>query len=119
MYYFKQAGTGPSRRHIQGSKIAKRLPSVKYLLLQYSKIENFSKKLHTQKNGPSGAPGPASATEISIDFGFSIDRLRVKESIEYGYIRSQNESNNVHNSITQLAKDQIILVNKNNNSKHK
>ena len=38
---FKQAGTGPSRRHIQGSKIAKRLPSVKYSLLQYSKIENF------------------------------------------------------------------------------
>ena len=34
----KQAGTGPSRRHIQGSKIAKRLPSVKYSLLQYSKI---------------------------------------------------------------------------------
>ena len=29
----KQAGTGPSRRHIQGSKIAKRLPSVKYSLL--------------------------------------------------------------------------------------
>ena len=57
--------------------------------------------------------------EISIDFGFSIDRLRVEESIEYGYIRSQNESNNVHNSMTQLAKDQIILVNKNNNSKHK
>ena len=52
----KQAGTDPSRRHIQGSKIAKRLPSVKYSLLQYSKIE---KKLHTQKNeknGPSGAP---------------------------------------------------------------
>ena len=47
---WKQAGTGPSRRHIQGSKIAKRLPSVKYSLLQYSKIENFSKK-----NGPSGA----------------------------------------------------------------
>ena len=40
----KQAGTGPSRRHIQGSKIAKRLPSVKYSLLQYWKIENFSKK---------------------------------------------------------------------------
>ena len=33
----KQAGTGPSRRHIQGSKIAKGLPSVN---LQYSKIEN-------------------------------------------------------------------------------
>ena len=39
--YFKQAGTGPSGRHIQGSKIAKRLPSVN---LQYSKIENFTKK---------------------------------------------------------------------------
>ena len=56
----EQAGTGPSRRHIQGSKIAKRLASVKHSLLQYSKIENFlkkkiSKKLHTQKNGPSGA----------------------------------------------------------------
>ena len=32
----KQAGTGPSRRHIQSSKIAKGLPSVN---LQYSKIE--------------------------------------------------------------------------------
>ena len=66
-YVLRQAGTGPSRRHIQSSKIAKRLPSVKYSLLQYSKIENFSKKnfrkkLHTQKNGPSGAPGPASAS---------------------------------------------------------
>ena len=46
----KQAGTGPSRRHIQGSKMAKGLPSVN---LQYSK---------SQKNGPSGAPGPASAS---------------------------------------------------------
>ena len=44
MERLKQAGTGPSRRHIQGSKIAKRLPSVKYSLLQYSKIENFLKK---------------------------------------------------------------------------
>ena len=43
-YEGEQAGTGPSRRHIQGSKIAKRLPSVKYSLLQYSKIQNFSKK---------------------------------------------------------------------------
>ena len=41
----KQAGTSPSRRHIQGSKIAKRLPSVKYSLLQYSKIKNFSKEI--------------------------------------------------------------------------
>ena len=32
----KQAGTGPSRRHIQGSKIAKGLRSVN---IHYSKIE--------------------------------------------------------------------------------
>ena len=39
----KQAGTGPSRRHIQGSKIAKRLPSVKY---SFTVLENrnFLKK---------------------------------------------------------------------------
>ena len=50
---FKQAGTGPSRRHIQGSKIAKRLPSVKY---SFTVVENqkffenfFLKKLHTKK----------------------------------------------------------------------
>ena len=55
----KQAGTGPSRRHIQGSKIAKRLPSVKY---SFTEVENrkffenfFLKKLHTKKIGPSGA----------------------------------------------------------------
>ena len=45
----KQAGTGPGRRHIQGSKIAKRLPSVKYSLLQYSKIENFRKNYILKK----------------------------------------------------------------------
>ena len=32
-----QAGIGPSRRHIQGSKIAKRLPSVMY---SFTKLEN-------------------------------------------------------------------------------
>ena len=65
-FFKKQAGTGPSRRHIQGSKIAKRLPSVKY---SFTVLENriflkkkFSKKLHTQKNGPSGAPWLASAS---------------------------------------------------------
>ena len=36
-FCFKQAGTGPSRRHIQGSKIAKRLPSVKY---SFTVVEN-------------------------------------------------------------------------------
>ena len=53
----KQAGTGPSRRHIQGSKIAKRLPSVEY---SFTVLENrkFFEKLHTQKNGPSDARGP-------------------------------------------------------------
>ena len=64
--HLKQAGTGPSRRHVQGSKIAERLPSVKYSLLQYSKIEKFSKIFRKnyilKKNGPSGAPGPASAS---------------------------------------------------------
>ena len=49
----KQAGTGPSRRHIQGSKKAKRLPSVKY---SFTVLENrnflkkkFLKKLRTKK----------------------------------------------------------------------
>ena len=58
--FLKQAGTGPSRRHIQGSKIAKRLQSVKYSftvleIRNFLKKFFFSKKLHTQKNGPSGA----------------------------------------------------------------
>ena len=52
-YIEKQAGTGPSRRHIQGSKIAKRLPSVKYsfTVVETRKFfENFFlKKLHTKK----------------------------------------------------------------------
>ena len=38
--YQKQAGIGPSRRHIQGSKIPKGLPRVN---LQYSKIEKAKK----------------------------------------------------------------------------
>ena len=61
----KQAGTGPSRRHIQGSKIAKRLPSVKYsfTVLENRKFfENFFWKNYILKNGPSGAPGLASAS---------------------------------------------------------
>ena len=49
----EQAGTGPSRRHIRGSKIAKRLQRVN---LQYSKIEK------PKKNRPSGAPMPTSAS---------------------------------------------------------
>ena len=39
----KQAGNGPSRRHIQGSKIAKGLQSVKYSLLQYTHEEKIEK----------------------------------------------------------------------------
>ena len=59
---FKQAGTGPSRRHIQGSKIAKRLPSVKY---SFTVVENrkffekfFLKKLHTKKMDRVARRGP-------------------------------------------------------------
>ena len=40
----KQAGTGPSRSHIQGSKIAKDF-QVSSTLLQYSKIEIFWKNI--------------------------------------------------------------------------
>ena len=45
---WKQAGTGPSRRHIQRSKIAKRLPSVKY---SFTVLENrnFLKKIFFEK----------------------------------------------------------------------
>ena len=54
MIFDKQAGTDPSRRHIQGSKIAKRLPSVN---LQYSKIEN-QKMDRVARRGPlERAPG--------------------------------------------------------------
>ena len=78
----QQAGTGPSRRHIQGSKIAKRLPSVKY---SFTVLENrkflkkkFSKKLHTQKNGPSGAPGLASASPWRA----KVSQCRKTESVD-------------------------------------
>ena len=40
----KQAGTGPSRRHIQGLKIAKRLPSVKYSFTVLENRKFFQKK---------------------------------------------------------------------------
>ena len=56
----KQAGTRAGRRHIQGSKIAKGLPSVN---LQYSKIEK------SKKNEPSGAPGPASTSPWRAERG--------------------------------------------------
>ena len=48
--FLKQAGTGPSRRHVQGSKIAKGLPSVN---LQYSKIEKPKKwtEWHAKRGG--------------------------------------------------------------------
>ena len=47
-YNHKQAGTGPSRRHIQGSKIAKRLPSVKYSFTVLEN-QNFLKKKFSKK----------------------------------------------------------------------
>ena len=40
----KQAGNGPSRRHIQGSNIAKGLQGVKYSLLQDPLEEKIEKK---------------------------------------------------------------------------
>ena len=83
----KQAGTGPSRRHIQGSKIAKRLPSFKYSLLQYSKIEHFSKKkskkLPTQKNGPSAKVSQCRKTERGDPLRFfNIHSVAKHEKIE-------------------------------------
>ena len=51
----KQAGTGPSRRHIHGSKIAKGRPRVN---LQYSKIEKAKKLDRVAHRGPlARAPG--------------------------------------------------------------
>ena len=41
----KEAGNGPSRRHIQGSKIAKGLQSIKYSLLKYPQEEKNEKKI--------------------------------------------------------------------------
>ena len=37
----KQAGNGPSRRHIEDSKIAKGLRSVKYSFVQYAREEQI------------------------------------------------------------------------------
>ena len=45
--FYQQAGTGPSRRHIQGSKIAKGLPSV-----------NLQKNSKNQKMDPVARWGP-------------------------------------------------------------
>ena len=51
----EQAGTGPSRRHIRGSKIAKRLQRVN---LQYSKIEKPKKIDRVARRCPlARAPG--------------------------------------------------------------
>ena len=88
----KKAGTVPSRRHIQGSKIAKRLPSVKY---SFTVLENrkflkkkFSKKLHTQKNGPSGAPGLASASPWRAKVSQCRKTERVDPSMRFFIIHS-------------------------------
>ena len=57
-YYKEQAGNGISRWDIQGTKIAKRLPSVKYFLLQFSKIEKPKKMDQVARRGPlARAPG--------------------------------------------------------------
>ena len=60
----KQAGTGPSRRHIEGSKIAKGLPSVN---LQYSKIEKAKKMNRVARRGPlARAPGALKGGDFQI-----------------------------------------------------
>ena len=48
----EQAGNGPSRRHIQGSKIAKGLQSIKYSLLKYPHEEKFLKIVFQNFFGP-------------------------------------------------------------------
>ena len=51
----EQSGTRPSRRHIQGLKIAKGPPSVN---LQYSKIEKAKNMNRVARRGPlTRAPG--------------------------------------------------------------
>ena len=51
----EQTGTGPSRRHIQGSKIARGLPIVN---LQNSKIEKAKNMNRVARRGPlARAPG--------------------------------------------------------------
>ena len=57
----KQAGTGPSRRHIQGSKIAKRLFS--------KKLKKFSKKLHTKKMDRVASRGPLARAPSALKGG--------------------------------------------------
>ena len=59
----KQAGTGPNRRHIQGSKRAKGLPSVN---LQYSKIEKPKKVDRVARRDPlTRAPGALKGVDTS------------------------------------------------------
>ena len=57
----QQAVTGPSRRHIQGSKIAKRLPSVKYSFTVLENRKFYEKKIFekiTQKMDRVARRGP-------------------------------------------------------------
>ena len=69
----QKAGTGPSRLHIQGSKIAKGLPSVN---LQYSKIEK------PKKYGPSGAPGPASPSPWLLKWGDTSEIVNIFVAVD-------------------------------------
>ena len=78
----KQAGTGPSRRHIQGSKIAKGLPSVN---LQYSKIEKAKKVDRVAGRGPlTRAPGaPKGGTLLKMSTFLS----QLKEGSFYDFMK--------------------------------
>ena len=59
----KQAGNGPSRRHIQGSKIAKVPQSVKYSLLQYPHEETIEKIFFQLFFGPVSRIAPKNVKE--------------------------------------------------------
>ena len=56
---------------LKNSKKTSKCQVFSFTVLENRKFyeKNFSKKLHTQKNGPSGAPGPASASPWRAERG--------------------------------------------------
>ena len=62
--YRKQDGTVPSRRHIQGSKIAKRTSKCQFTVLENRK---------TKKNGPSGALKKGGDTSEIVDTSVAVE----------------------------------------------
>ena len=77
----KQAWTGPSRRHIQGSKIAK-----DFQVSIYS-----TRKSKNQKSGPSGAPGPANASPWRAKRGDTSEIVNIFVAVEGGTLWRKNK----------------------------